>query len=149
MPQLLVNLMVDLMPTLCSILSSWKGDVPCSHQCCLLHRQAELLHSVFYPRELAELHTYVPSALYCNLPIYTAAPSNQKHPLLKHNTIAFFSIISTFTTIEAVCSCAFRTSLPFIFSCSYLLLPRLHPVSLTFEKVLLLIKQDGTTTSNS
>ncbi len=73
-----------------------------------------------------------------------------KNPLLKHNnTIAFLYIISTFTTIEAVCSCAFCTSLPFFLSCSYLLLPQLHPVSLTSKKVLLLIQQDGTTTSNS
>lgn len=129
-PQLSVNLMVDLMPTLCSILSSWlkfevktilvsdykisssftsyewsfkcntishlqqlentmsgtailatgisralkhgtvayKGDVPCSHRCCLLHRQAELLHLVFYPAPVAstsiEKHTSYPC--FCN-----------------------------------------------------------------------------------
>jgi hypothetical protein len=53
MPRLSVNLMEDLMPTLCSILSSWKGDVPCLHRYCLLHRQAELLHLVFYPAPVA------------------------------------------------------------------------------------------------
>lgn len=54
---------------------AYKGDVPCSHQCCLLHHQAELLHLVFYPASVAstsiEKRTSYPC--FCNHTILSLA----------------------------------------------------------------------------